>query len=301
MFFPYNSAALFSPCRSVVTIHDLHPYVIADRFSLVHGPDLQGGRLRSTVNKLYWKKMLIAACRRMDHIIAVSKSTKRDITDIFKIPAGSVSVVHEGVDTSYFNVDSNGQDPDSFRKTYNLPQHYILCVGTHAYKNIEGAIRAFSIIRAKHNQEIHLVIAGKKSYLGRNIPELVSSLQLGPYVVFTDFFPDKDLKYLYQQAEMFLFPSFYEGFGLPVLEAFACGIPVVTSNKGSLPEVSGDAALLVDPSDPQDIAAAMLRLLRDGAFRKKLIQKGFKQVEKFSWAKAASGTLNVFQEVVSSG
>jgi glycosyltransferase involved in cell wall biosynthesis len=301
MFFPYNSAAIFPPCRGVVTIHDLHPYVIAHRFSLVHGPDVQGGRLRSVVNKLYWKKMLVAACKRMDRIIAVSNSTKRDIVDIFKIPASSISVVHEGVDTSYFNVECNGRDLASFQKTYNLPERYILCVGTHAYKNIEGAIKAFSIIHGHYDNEIHLVVTGKKSYLGREVPELVNALQLEPHVVFTDFFPDKDLKYLYQGADVFLFPSFYEGFGLPVLEAFACGTPVVTSNKGSLPEVAGDAALLADPKNPQQIAKAVLRLLNDREFRDEQTRRGFEQVKRFSWRKAASQTYDIFQQVVLSG
>jgi glycosyltransferase involved in cell wall biosynthesis len=244
--------------------------------------------------------MLVAACKRMDHIIAVSKSTKRDIVDIFKIPANSVSVVHEGVDTSCFNTDRDGRDLSDFRKTYNLPERYILCVGTHAYKNIEGAIRAFQTIHGRDN-DIHLVVAGKKGYLGRHVPELVNTLHLGANILFTDFFPDKDLKYLYQGAEVFLFPSFYEGFGLPVLEAFACGIPVVTSNKGSLPEVAGDAALLVDPADPQDIANGVLRFLNDRGFRDAQIQKGFEQLKRFSWKKAASRTLDVFREVVPSG
>ena len=298
MFFPYHSASLFCPCKSVVTIHDLHPYVVPKRFAKIHGSQVHGNKLISIINKTYWKKMLELASKRVDRIIAVSHSTKKDIANIFHIPIGKIHAVYEGVDKEHFQVDAE-KDLVYFREKHSLPEKYILCVGTHAYKNIEGAINSFGIIKKKYQASIKLVIAGNKDYFGREIFQLVKDLDVEDHIIFTGFFPAEDLKYLYQCAEVFLFPSFYEGFGLPVLEAFACGTPVVTSNKGSLPEVGGEAALLVNPNDPEEIASAVLKLLDDRSFRDDKRQQGFNQVEKFSWEEAATETLEVFEKVFS--
>ena len=224
-------------------------------------------------------------------------ATKRDIVNIFHIPPENVDVIYEGVDKEYFNIDNHGQDLGRFREKYNLPNRYILCLGINAYKNIEGAVSSFCMIKKNYAHSLKLVIAGK-NYLGEGIFQLVRDLNLENEIIFTGFFPQKDVKYLYQCAEVFLFPSFYEGFGLPVLEAFACGAPVVTSSTaGSLPEVAGEAALLVDPNDHEEIASAVLKLLDDKDFRDKKRQQGLKQVEKFSWEEAARMTLDVFKQL----
>jgi glycosyltransferase involved in cell wall biosynthesis len=298
VFFPYHSAALVCPCTSIVTIHDLFPYIVPEQFAKTHSSEFHGSIVTSVINKAYWKSMLKAACKRVDRIIAVSQATKRDIVNIFHIRNEKIDVVYEGVDREYFCVDKSVDKLALFQEKYGLPEKYILCVGTHAYKNIEGIVKAFSIVRKKYQNSITLLIAGNKTYVQKEIFQLVTDLNLESGIIFTGFFPAEDLKYLYQCAEVFLFPSFYEGFGLPVLEAFACGTPVVTSNTGSLPEVGGEAALLVDPNDHEEIASAVLKILSDKTFRAKKRQQGFNQVEKFSWENAARMTLKVFNKTL---
>lgn len=298
MFFPYNSASIFCPCKGIVTIHDLHPFVVPEQFAKIHSVKIHGSAVHSLVNSVYWKTILKIASKKMDRIIAVSHATKKDIENIFHIPSEKIDVVYEGVNKEYFNPDSDEKDLARFREKYNLPERYILCVGTHAYKNIEGAVKAFNIIKGKIHDPLKLVIAGNKWTLDEEIFQMVKELNLERQIIFTDFFPDEDLKYLYQCAELFLFPSFYEGFGLPVLEAFACGTPVVTSTAGSLPEVAGEAGLLVDPNDSEEIATSVLALLTDKDFREKKRQQGLKQVEKFSWEKAAKETLDILKLMV---
>lgn len=299
MFFPYHSASLFCPCRNVVTIHDLHPYVVPKKFAKIHSSQMHGIKLISAINKMYWEKMLKLASRKSNRVIAVSHSTKTDIINVFHISPGKIDVVYEGVDQNNFNTDGDAKKLDLFRRQYGLPDKYILCVGTHAYKNIDGIIKSFEIFNKNYKHPIKLVIVGNKKYLEKEIFEFVKKFELDQQIVFTGFFPDPNLKYLYQCSTLFLFPSYYEGFGLPVLEAFACGTPVVTSNTGSLPEVGGEAALLVDPDDHEGIASVVLKLLDDKDFRNNKRQQGLTQVKKFSWEKAATETLEVFEKVFS--
>jgi glycosyltransferase involved in cell wall biosynthesis len=298
MFFPYHSASLLSPCTSIVVIHDLHPFVIPQRYEKIHSVSASGKGLVYSINKIYWEKMLRWSAKKMDGIIAVSQATKKDIVNIFGVPPEKVYVTYEGVDRSYFNTDTEDMDPEKFRKKYNLPDRYILCVGTHAYKNIEGIIKTIHILKNKYSDTVKVVIAGNKAYLSDDIFELIARLELEDQIIFTGFFPGEDLKHLYHCAELFLFPSFYEGFGLPILEAFACGIPVVTSTAGALPEVAGDAALLADPDDPDEIASAVNKLLSDNHIIEEKRQKGFEQVEKFSWEESARLTLDLFTKLL---
>jgi glycosyltransferase involved in cell wall biosynthesis len=298
MFFPYHSASIFNPCKFVVTIHDLHPFVIPKQFHQIHTIAHRGNYLLSKINKLYWEQILKISARKADKVIAVSNATKKDLVDIFKIPEKKIAVVHEAVNHNIYNQDNHEEDLNTFRQKYQLFDKYILCVGTHSYKNLEGIVRSFHIVANKFPDHLKLIVAGNTDYIGKEIFELVDDLSLSNKVIFTGFFPIEDLKCLYQCAELFLFPSFYEGFGLPVLEAFACGTPVVTSKKGSLPEVAGEAALLVDPCDPEDIASSVLKLLADKSLREEKRQLGLKQIEKFSWDDAARKTLEVFSQVV---
>jgi glycosyltransferase involved in cell wall biosynthesis len=153
-------------------------------------------------------------------------------------------------------------------------------------------------VKKSYTEPLHLVVAGNKRYIGDDIYQLVSDLNIEKDVIFPGYFPEEDIQYLYRCAELLLFPSFYEGFGLPVLEAFASGIPVVTSTAGSLPEVGGDVALLADPDDPEEIAAGILALLSDHEFKERKRSEGLDWVKKFSWTKAAEETLKVFLQTV---
>lgn len=297
MFFPFNSASLFCPCGSVVTIHDLHPYVVPDRFAVVHGSEMHGSRLRSAVNRAYWKQMLSLSARHADRVLAVSETTRRDIVEILGVPSEKVAVVHEGVDRDRFGPPDPDVDLEKFREEHALPDRYVLCVGTHGYKNLEGSIRAFADVRdLPVAEDLGLVIAGSKSSVTTEIFELVDALGLQEHVHFTGFFPDEQLHRLYQAAEFLLFPSYYEGFGLPVLEAFACGTPVICSTAGALPEVAADAALLVDPGDHEAIAAAAAELLTHSRLKRAMRENGLRRAAQFDWQQAAARTLTILRD-----
>ena len=301
MFFPFNSSALLCPCKSVVTIHDLHPFTVPERFAIVHGTHVHQTNWRSNANQWYWRTILRRSSQRASRVLAVSEVTKIDIENIFGIPADKIDVVHEGADQRIFARKEAAVDDDStFRRKYNLPPRYILCMGTHGYKNVEGSIRAFRLVKERAPEPVKLVIAGAKRYLGEDKFHLVRDLSLENDVIFTDFFPDEDLPGLYAHADLLLFPSFYEGFGLPVVEAFGCGTPVVASTAGALPETSGDAALLVDPGNLEDIAAAVLALLTDEDLRTRQRERGWRRVKEFTWEGAARKTVRVLEKACAS-
>lgn len=297
LFFPFNSASLFCPCKSVVTLHDMHPFVVPEQFASVHSVGVHGGNWKSKINQFYWQRMMKIGAKK-NHVIAPSKATKRDIQDILGTSSKKITVIYEGVDRARFNVNASTAELNGFRGRYQLGTPYVLCVGAHGYKNIPGALRAFANVKKSYTEPLNLVIAGNKRYIGDDIYQLVSDLNIEHDVIFPGYFPEEDIQYLYRCAELLLFPSFYEGFGLPVLEAFASGTPVVTSTAGSLPEVGGDVALLADPDNPEEIAAGILALLSDPAFKEKKRRGGLDWVKRFSWTKAAEDTLVVFQQTV---
>ena len=188
------------------------------------------------------------------------------------------------------------QNSKLLKEKYKINKKYILFVGTlQPRKNIVRLIEAFSKIH--HQQQLNLVIVGKKGWMYEEILEAPKQYGIENQIKFLEFVPDEDLSLLYKNALCFVLPSLYEGFGLPVLEAMTQGCPVITSNVSSLPEAGGDAALYVNPEDVDEIAAKMQSLVKDEELRKTLIEKGYKQVKKFSWEKAARETLKVLEEV----
>jgi glycosyltransferase involved in cell wall biosynthesis len=185
---------------------------------------------------------------------------------------------------------------NSIKQKYHLPDRFILFVGTlEPRKNIIRLLEAYARIKDKLPHK--LVIAGTKGWLYQPIFEAVKRLSLRNNVIFLGYVDDGNLPALYNLADLFVYPSIYEGFGLPVLEAMACGIPVITSNVSSLPEVAGDAAVLVDPYNVKELAGAMKHVLTNASLRKQVINKGFQQAKNFSWKKCARETLKVYEEV----
>ena len=299
MFFPFNSASLAFPCPTVTTIHDLHPFVVPTRFDIVHGAGTHG-QLKSMLNKTYWRQMLRLACKRSTRIIAPSQATASDINDIFGVSREKIDVIFEGVNLDVFNSDNDGFDLVEFRSRHNLPDRYILCMGTHGYKNLEGAIKAFELLKKPQSEAFRtkLVIAGNPVVISSDVHKLIETLKLAEDVMIVGFFPQEEIKYLYQCAELLLFPSFYEGFGLPVVEAFACGTPVVASNRGALPEVGGDVALYVEPDDYQSMADLVAGLLQDRDFQIKKSRESLDRAKFFSWDRAALSTVKSFEHAI---
>jgi len=255
-------------CPKVTTVHDL----VVFRYPQTLHPKIVKNQRR----KLEWVR------KETNLIIAVSESTKRDLVEILKISPKKIRVIYEATDPLFQKRLSPGR-VNTVKKKYQLKKNYLLAVGTREpRKNLKKVIEAFELLGRK---DLDLVIAGKFGW-GEDI-KMANGKILG-YV------PKEDLPGLYTAAEVFVYPSLYEGFGLPVLEAMACGVPVVTSNTSSLPEVAGKAGVLVNPQESEAIAGGIEKALDQAS---ELREKGFKQAQKFSWKKTAEQTLAVYREV----
>ena len=250
---------------------------------------------------IFFQRMIRLAADRASAIIAVSESTKKDTVRFLGLPEDRIDVVYEGVDTDFYHPlgETDGLEP--VRAKYGLEKDFILFVGTlEPRKNIAGVIEAFSKVVREAKKEYNLVVAGTKGWNYQSVFELVQRLNIEQEVIFTGYVPEEELPRLFNAASVFVYPSFYEGFGIPPLEAMACGTPVVTSSISSLPEVVGDAGLLVDPNSSDAIADAILRILTDDGLRRELTKKGVERAKLFSWQKAADETLAIYRRVVES-
>ncbi len=238
---------------------------------------------------------------RSDKIITVSESSKNDIIKYLNVQPSKIEIVYNGVDYERFNKFYATEEKEEVKKKYSLPEKYILYMGTlEPRKNIESIVEGFYILKQKYRDDIKLVIAGKKGWLFESIFNLVEQLKLTEDIIFTDYVDEKDKPLIYNMAEIFVFPSLYEGFGIPVLEAMASEVPVITSNVSSLPEVAGDAALLVAPKDKESIAEQMHKILSNENLRKELVHKGKIQCRKFTWQDSADRLYEIYKEVLNS-
>ena len=234
--------------------------------------------------------------KRSDKIIAVSYSTKQDLMNYFKISDNKIKVIYEAADQIFQPLSS--EKVQHFKDKYDLNYQYILYVGTlEPRKNIPLIIKAFYILN-KEGFQHKLVIAGKKGWKYKTIYQLIDKLNLQKEVIFIGFIPDNDLPALYNAANLFVYPSLYEGFGLPPLEAMSCGCPVITSNISSLPEVVGDAGIMIDPYSVDELYEAMHKVLINEIVRKDMIKKGLERSQMFSWTKTAEETLKIYKEAL---
>lgn len=266
--------------RSIITIHDL--------------TFLRYPQFLTADSHRYYNDQIRFAVRRADAILADSDATRADIIDLLGTPPHKITTVHLAPDTIFRPLPVD--QVDAVLNRLNLPKGYFLFVGTfEPRKNILGLISAYAILPPDSPP---LVIAGNKGWLFADVHQLVADLNLAARVIFLQDFAAADLPALYHGASVFVLPSHYEGFGLPVLEAFACGTPVVISDRASLPEIAADAAALCDPDDPASIAQAIRRVLDDPTFRTSLIARGRERAKDFSWEKCAKETLAVYRKVL---
>lgn len=285
---PANVVPLGYRGKYVVTIHDLAIYRDPGIF-----PSRQGFSIKYLVPK---------SLNRASKIVAVSESTKKDVLDFFKIPEDRVQVIYEGVDHERFR---RAADPASareyLRQKYRIKKPFLLFVGTlEPRKNLIRLLEAVYLLSkqdSKFIKQYQLVLAGSPGWLYKEIYEEVKSRQLENCVVFTGYLPSEDVPKFYATAELFVYPSLYEGFGLPILEAFSAGVPVVTSNTSALAEVSGGAAVLVDPLDIEGLARAIQTALLDPKLREALKARGQKRAAEFSWEKCAQATMELYRQV----
>ena len=231
----------------------------------------------------------------MDKIIAISENTKNDLINLYRIAPERIKVIYVAADEVYRPME-NPERTAHIRQKYTLPDRFILFVGViEPRKNIVRLIKAYNQIKGKIQQK--LIIVGKKGWLYEDVFKTVDRLSLNQDVNFLGYVPKEDLAFLYTACDLFIYPSLYEGFGLPPLEAMACGAPVISSNTSSLPEVVGDAGILVTPTSTEELSAAMYKVLTDENLRNEMKLKGLERAKLFSWKKTAQETIKIYEEI----
>ncbi len=278
-------APRWKPCPVVLTVHDLIGMLFPQNLPLV--------------SRFYWSRWLPWSVRWADRVIADSEHTRGDLIRLLRIPGERIEVVHLGVGQA-FRPQEGRAVLQAVHDRYGLPKAFILYVGTlEPRKGLDTLVAAYGSLAA--DTPHHLVIAGKRGWYTDALFRQVQALGLGQRVHFAGYVADEDLPALYNLADLFVFPSQYEGFGLPVLEAMACGTPVVCSNAASLPEVAGDAALLVPPGDAPALAAAIRRMLADPALQAAMRARGLERARRFTWEETARRTALVYRQLGGAG
>lgn len=299
--FPHFNVPILTPGRFVVTIHDL---------ILTHFPTV---RATTRAPWLYYLKnfayrlVIFTVLKRAVKIITVSEFTKRDIVDKFKIRPDKITVTYEGVANLAKGRDSlfvAKLDNEETLGQYNIPNNFLLYVGNaYPHKNLETLLKVFSQLHATY-PSLRLVLVGKEDYFYEQAQATARALNIwqrenhNSPVIFPGYVPDAQLEILYAEARAYIFPSLYEGFGLPPLEAMAKGCPVISSDRASLPEILGSAALYFNPVDESDMLSKIKLVLHDEKLRGDLIIKGREQVKKYNWWECANTTLNIYKEAL---
>jgi len=272
--------------KMVVTIHDL---------TFLRFPEHRGRKLSN-----YYLRRHKIAIKNSQKIIVPSRSTREDLANFFKIKPQKIQVIYEAADVCFKVLSArNLKNSSKIISQYFDPKtQYILSVGTlEPRKNLRKLVEAYSLLPHSLQRVYKLVLVGGQGWNNQVLQKVVNNLNLKDKVILTGFVSDEDLPYIYNRASVFVYPSLYEGFGLPPLEAMACGVPVITANNSSLPEVVGKAAFLIDPLNEKEIAEAIKKILLKPKIAQKLSLLGLEQVKKFSWEKAARETLKILEEV----
>lgn len=285
MHFTHFNVPFFYSGKFIVTIHDL----ILTKYPTQRATKL--GPLKYKLKHFGYQAIIRSAIKRAKAVIAVSKYTKEEIEEHFSVAAKKIFVTHEGVDP----LTLNDKDPNHVLGSYQIKKPYLLYVGNvYPHKNIEGLINAFEkVLVAK--PDLKLVLVGKHDYFFQKIKNLVRQMGLDQKVIFTGFVTDEDLPHIYINAELYCFPSFCEGFGLPALEALYSGIPVVASDNSCLPEILGRAAIYFNPNSIEQITEKINYVLDNKTISDEMIERGYEQVKIFSWEKMAKATLDLYE------
>ncbi|MDP3794316.1 MAG: glycosyltransferase family 1 protein [bacterium] len=281
-FFPI---AVRAPTKLVVTFHDL---------SFVRYPEFL------SLKKRWWHALSAPQrqAERADRLITVSASSARDLALLYGIDPAKIAVIHSGVAPDFGPVEATDIRLERIRQKYRLPERFILYLGTiEPRKNIVGLIRAFERL-AGQDRETALVIAGAPGWSSRAIYRAWQDSPVRARIHGIGFIPEEEKRYLYNLSRLFVYPSFFEGFGFPVLEAMVCGVPVVASRTSSLPEVVGDAGILVDPRSVGELSWAMHEALTDNALRARLRSAALARAKRFSWRASAQSTMQLFESMV---
>ena len=283
LYFEPNFIPLRVPAKHiVVTVPD---------FSFARFPEWHSKDKVRYFKKHFWKKI-----KKADRIIVISDFIREEAIHLFGFSEDQLTAIHLGFDSDIFKVYTR-QDLLLIKNKYHLPGNFILFVGSiEPRKNLRTLLRAYLDLEGPIRKEFKIVLVGFKGWENEEIVSLIQKLKSD--VLYLGYVPDNELGKFYNLASLFVYPSFYEGFGLPPLEAMACGCPVIVSNVASLPEVCGEAVFYVDPNDIGCITQGMNRVLNDETLRKSLIMKGLERSKLFSWEKSAKEHLKVFEEIM---
>jgi glycosyltransferase involved in cell wall biosynthesis len=283
MYIPH--LALPPRVATILTVHDLEWRLYPQTMSL----------------KTYYAHRLLVwpSVQKVDRIISDSESTARDLQRVLHFPESRIEVIHLGVDSA-FRPQDRVKAAEYVAGKYGVSKDYVLAVGTvQPRKNLATLVKAWKILRDRAAPCCQLVVAGARGWKNTELDETIRRLGLtGDEIRFLGVVPEEDLPVLYSGSSVFVFPSLYEGFGLPLLEAMACGVPVIASNTSSVPEVVGDAALLVSPTEPEAFAEAILRVRSDDNLRRAKVEKGLSRAAGFNWGRAAAQLLDCMTHVV---
>lgn len=286
-FMPHlHLAAVSSNIKKVLTVHDLS-FLINKKF------------FSCRKNIWHWFVNIKKLTNHFDKIVAVSENTKRDLMEIIKVPEDKIKVIYSGISKNFTKLDIHDPKLNITKNKYSLYKPFILFLSTiEPRKNIIGLVKAFEILK-KNNQykDLQLVLAGGIGWKAELIIKTIKSSLVKEDIIMLDYVEASDKPYLYSLAKVFVYPSFYEGFGFPPLEAMASGTPVVASANSSLGEIVGDAGILVDPYNPESIALGLKTILDNKDLATELSLRGLAQARKFSWQKTAEDYLNLFDEL----
>ncbi len=283
LFFNFVAFPLLRKTKSIVVIYDL---------SFVYHPEYTQEK-----NLPYMLKFVPRSIKKANQIITISKNSKHEIMEYYKVPEDKITIVNPAVDHAVFKPQGRNSIAGA-TKRYGITKAYILSVCTlEPRKNLVGVLNAFDKLPENLKNKYSLVLVGGKGWLDGEIEAKYAQLASKYDLIKTGYIPDEDLPALYSGASVFVFPAFYEGFGMPPLEAMACGTPVITSNNSSLPEVVGGAAIMVKAEDNEELSKQIEHVLTDNQLAKSMREKGLMQAQKFSWQKSARELLNLLEKV----
>lgn len=287
-----NADLVFSPHFNILSVRTAPRVITFHDLSFIHHPDFFGFR----EHLWHWLQVYRTQAHRATRLIANSAYTKEDLAVTLGIPREKITTIYPGVDANLKKLPPNDPELLAFRERHHLDFPYVLYLGTlEPRKNVEGIIRAFNLLkRSRHHDDFRLIIAGRPGWLYQTILKEVDRSPYRDSILLWGQVRNEDKIFLYNAASLFVYPSFFEGFGFPPLEAQRCGCPVIVANRTSLPEVVGDAAILINPWNTMELVQAMGSVLESRALRDQLIRGGFANAARFSWEKAAAETLKTF-------
>jgi glycosyltransferase involved in cell wall biosynthesis len=280
-----NFASLDKNTKQILTIHDLSFEMYPQYYSL---------------KRRAWHKLIDVKkqCQKAELILTPSYNTKRDVIKYFQIDNNKIDVLYPGLSSKFQNMNNQKIDDEKTREKYNLPNKYILYLGTiEPRKNIAGLIKAYEQISSSLTTEHSLVIAGSSGWKNKDIYQKVKNSKYKNRIKFIGYVAEEDKPNLYSLASIFVYTSFYEGFGFPILEAMSCQTPVITSNRSSLPEISEQAAYLINPNRENELANAIKIMIENNRLREYYINNGLEQIKKFNWQKTAEKFLKTISNI----